>query len=190
VFIVRIIQQQIDEELKMDKDVQYPIAKDSREGMILEYGVLRDEVLKRIEIRHQMVSIALTIAGVLLGFGLTNPTVALIYPLIAASLAAGWAQNDIRIRQIGIYVREKLEGELGLGWEAHTFGKRYETRVGILPLVMLAPSGTFIFTQIIAIGIGVSQFTSTPVEWMLLFVDVVGVIFTFVLSNRVRRELR
>jgi hypothetical protein len=61
-----------------------------------EYNALRDEILKRIELRQQFVSMTLTIAGVFLGIGVTTDTIALVYPLLATFLAIGWAQNDLR----------------------------------------------------------------------------------------------
>ena len=52
-------------------------------GCKLEYNALRSEVLKRIEMRQQIMSITLTLAGVFIGFGLKDSEVAFIYPFIA-----------------------------------------------------------------------------------------------------------
>ncbi len=55
----------------------------TREDVDLEYNSLRGEIIKRIELRQQMVTVTLTIAGVFLGVGITNKAVALVYPPIA-----------------------------------------------------------------------------------------------------------
>jgi hypothetical protein len=70
-------------------------------GYKLEYTALRAELLKRIELRQQILSITLTLAGVFLGFGLANTAIAFIYPSIAVFLSMLWAQNDLRSSQIG-----------------------------------------------------------------------------------------
>ena len=67
------------------------------EAIALEYNTLRGEIQKRIELRHQIVSATLAIAGAFIGVGVTNGILALIYPPIAIFLAIGWAQNDVRI---------------------------------------------------------------------------------------------
>ena len=45
-------------------------------GIGLEYNSLRGEILKRIALRQQIISVTLTLAGVFLVFGLTTATVA------------------------------------------------------------------------------------------------------------------
>ena len=77
-----------------------------------EYQVLRGEILKRTELQHQLISIALLAFGSLLalGFGKDgSPQATLAYPLLTVALAAAWSQHDIRIRQIGEYIRDNIE---------------------------------------------------------------------------------
>src|SRR3990172_6680735 len=59
-------------------------AEIERRGIELEYTTLRSEILKRIEMRQQIVSIALTLAGTFLGAGLSNESGALIHPTLDA----------------------------------------------------------------------------------------------------------
>ena len=99
-----------------DTNEQSPATKP---GLQLEYNALRSEILKRIEMRQQLTSITLSIAGLFLGFGLNNVGVALIFPLIGFFLASAWAQNDIRIRQLGAYIHERLESEYCRPWLGH-----------------------------------------------------------------------
>jgi hypothetical protein len=80
--------------------MQQPGSFENKDCVLAEYQTLRNEILERIGIRHQIVSITLTICGVLLGFGLDKSEVALIYPMIAMFLAIGWAKNNVQIRQL------------------------------------------------------------------------------------------
>lgn len=157
-------------------------------GLQLEYNALRSEILKRIDIRQQLTSITLSIAGLFLGFGLSNVGVAFIFPPIAFLLATAWAQNEIRVRQLGTYIHERLESKIeGLGWETYRMQRRPETRLGRLPLVGLSPGGTFLVTQLIAIGIGLAKFTYTPLEWGLLGIDAIAVLLILWLFYYVQR---
>lgn len=63
-----------------------------------ECATLRGEILKRIDLRQQLMSMTLTIAAVFLGVGLGIQSVALIYPVLASLLAMAWSQNDGCIR--------------------------------------------------------------------------------------------
>jgi len=161
-------------------------------GLQLEYNALRSEILKRIDMRQQLTSLTLSIAGLFLSFGLTNVGIAFIFPPIAFLLATAWAQNEIRVRQLGTYIHERIEPKIeGLGWETYRIQRRPESRWGKLPLVGLSPGGTFLITQLIAIGIGLAKFTSTPLEWGLLGIDVVAVLlilwlFYYVQHKRIK----
>jgi hypothetical protein len=169
---------------------RYPFSDEQRCHAAIEYQTLRDEILKRVDIRHQTISISLTIAGAFLGVGLTNPSVALIYPLIAAFLATGWAQNDIRIRQIGQYIREELEVKLdGMRWEDYCRQKSVETRLGGFSLVVLSPSGTFILTQLIALLVGCANFSGMLLDWLLLVFGGISIIYVVILSRKVQANL-
>ena len=132
-------------------------------GLQLEYSSLRREVFQRIKDRQQTVSITLTIAGVFLSFGLGNPGIALIFPPISFLLATGWAQNEIRIRQINKYIRDQLEPKIpGVGWETFTMQRNMKAHAGPIPLAALSPAGTFLLTQVFAVGLGLVQFTVHP----------------------------
>lgn len=164
----------------------------SLHGIDLEYNSLRAEILKRIELRQQIISITLTLAGLILSFGLTNDTVALIYPPLAAFLSLGWAQNDFRIRDLATYIREHLEkGGTGLGYETYIQKNRpKDKRMSAWRVVVVSHNGIFIFTQLMAIGISLLKnptFSFSPLEWTLLGVDLVSmivVIFIASLSGR------
>lgn len=156
----------------------------------IEYATLREEVLKRVESRQQTISIALTLAGAFLGLGWNaGAVVILLYPLIALLLAVGWAQNEIFIKQLNAYIRDHLEGEgTGLGWQRYTHQRMSELRVFGWPLEVLAIGGIFILTQLMAIGLGAFRFSSSPLEWLLLALDIAAIALLLVLLEYVRRR--
>jgi hypothetical protein len=115
--------------------------KEDREADFLkeEYQALRGEILNRTELQHQLISIAVVAFGSLLaiGFGRDgSPRAMLAYPLLTVALSAAWSQHDIRIRQLGTYIREHIEAESlgeGKGWEHSLLTSGNETkRVGKL----------------------------------------------------------
>jgi hypothetical protein len=132
-------------------------------GVELEYNALRSEILKRIEMRLNIMSLTLTIAGGFLAVGLAGtpfpfaPMVLLAYPLLAAFLAFAWAQNDYRIRDIADYIRKELEArhpEMGWGWESYQAAmQRVHLGVGSWRYIISAHGGIFLTTQLAAIGI-------------------------------------
>jgi hypothetical protein len=146
-------------------------------GLALEYNALRDEILKRIELRQQFLSTTLTIAGIFLGVGVATPTIALVYPPLAAFLAIAWMHNDDRIKNLAIYIRRRLErSTLDLGWETYIQQKRKKTRMRSWRFIITSHAGIFMLTQLMAVGIGLLKFTSTPVEWVLLGFDLGAVL--------------
>lgn len=149
-------------------------------GIDLEYNSLRSEILKRIELRQQIISITLTLAGIFLSFGVSTDTVALIYPPLAAFLAMGWAQNDFRIRDLATYIRENLEtADIGLRYETHVQRTRKNNKkLGAWRFVVISHTGIFVFTQLMAIGIELLKSTPlvlTPLKWVLLVIDVISI---------------
>lgn len=154
-----------------------------------EYTALKNEILKRIELRQQLIAILLTLAGIFLGVGVTTETVALIYPPLAAFLAFGWAQNDYRIRDLAGYIRQNLENEhTGLGYETWVQQDRQQAKgVGSWRFVVLSHGGTFLFTQAMAIGIEAAKLTFNPLEWFLLGIDLLAVATVLWILSQARR---
>ena len=167
-----------------DQQPEVDVAK-----LAIEYGALRAEVLKRIELRQQFASITLAIAGIFLSIGVTTDTVVLVYPLLVVFLATGWAHNDWRISEASIYIRECIETKTPyLHWETFVRQTRDVTRTHGWRQLLLSYGGIFILTQLAAIAIGVFRFESTAAEWILLFFDLVAV--AWVVSVVVRAERR
>lgn len=87
-----------------------------------EYSALREELLKRIELNHQVISIAVFALGTLLAAGvqIQNAEVVLVYPLLAMLLSGVWAYNERRSQRIQAYIRDRIEARVGqgnMGWE-------------------------------------------------------------------------
>lgn len=158
-------------------------------GIDLEYNSLRSEILKRIELRQQIISITLTLAGIFLGFGLSTDTVALIYPPLAAFLAVAWAQNDFRIRDLAKYIRENLEtAPIGLRYETYVQQMRANhKRLSAWRYVVISHNGIFLLTQVMAICIELFKTTPlviTPLEWVLLGIDGIAIIAVLIVAGR------
>ena len=151
----------------------------------LTYSTVREEILKRIELRQQILSFTLTIAGAFLAVGLTTASVALIYPALAMFLAVGWSQNDYRIRDLAYYLRTCIEPHLdNLGWETHMHSLRAQSEGrSSFRYIVVSHGGAFLLTQMMAIVIGLSNFAGDPVEYVLLILDVLSILVVLRLFN-------
>ena len=90
--------------------------------MLAEYNALRDEILKRVELQQQILSLTLVIFGTILTFGLQvhSASIILLYPLLSLFLAASWRHDGLTVKRISIYIRDQIEAPIGentLGWE-------------------------------------------------------------------------
>ena len=92
--------------------------------LVEQYVSLRGEIEKRIEIRQQILALALLVAGTFLTIGVqpnVPEVVLLFYPIIAMFLGAIWEHNDLRVGQLNFYIRMEVEKHLG------AFGPGLET---------------------------------------------------------------
>lgn len=129
------------------------------DAVSLEYQALRAEIVSRIETRSQTIFGVVTLAGVLYSFGLNNPAVAFVYPIVSLFIIVGWVQNDISIKLAGKYIRDEIEPQIpGLGWQAWRAGDAADSTVVLgIRLTSIAAAGVFIVTQIVALFIGFSR---------------------------------
>jgi hypothetical protein len=160
-----------------------------RKAIEMEYIALREEILQRIELRQQLLSLTLGFAGVFLGFGFQiSPRIALIYPPLAALLALAWGQNDYHIWVLSEYIKKNIEYKIpNLHW--HDFMNQIQGRspFNILShlrlskcwlLLTVSHGGAFLLTQFMAIGIGImnANITFKFVDIILLIVDVIALL--------------
>jgi hypothetical protein len=161
-------------------------------GLELEYQTLRDEILKRIDLRQQVVSIALTATAVFLGFGIENKNASLlfVYPPLAFFLAMAWAQNDISIKKLSGYIRDRIEESvLGLGWEKFIQENRTVVISKHLRFTMLSHGGVFLGSQILSVLVGVIvlDYRMYTNNWILIVIDIIAIVGVTWVLFRVRR---
>lgn len=126
-----------------------------REFYLAEYEALRNEIIKRTEIQHQLISLALIATGTFLTFA--TPTGKLGYPIIGLFLAAAWVHNDCQIARMGWYIQQRIEpqalGSLG-GWEKFHLAARPISIFGPVrfgSLEHFASRGLLLGTQVLAV---------------------------------------
>jgi hypothetical protein len=142
-----------------------------KEMLIAEYMALREEILKRMELRQGIISITLTFAAAFLVAGVEfSPSIVFIYIPLAALLTLVWAQNDVRIREIARYIRNHIENNLKcLSWE-RKMSKDRENASWTWKKILLfdkayysltfSHGGIFLLTQLIALIIGLIKIFS------------------------------
>jgi len=128
----------------------------------MEFKELRNEILKRIELRQQVLVITLTIAGVIFGLGVKDNAagydnhIALIYPPISLLMAMIWIIDDYNIQKAALYIHYRIERRLpALMWEKYTEHVTYGSKDKYIRFgTSFAYCGIFIATQFIALLIG------------------------------------
>lgn len=159
----------------------------TRSFLIAEYSALRAELLKRIELQHQMISLSLIAAGTFLSVGIQfdSAIIILIYPILAMFLASAWSQNDFWIRNIAFYIHFHIEEVLAddnQGWEHNNHPGSKIPFFGSLSL--FASRGIFVGTQALAILVAWLR-TDYPLEdQVLMGVGVLVIILTLLLLRR------
>lgn len=172
------------------------------EGIKTEYLSLREEVIKRIDLRQLFLSITLGFAGAFLGAALahpTSPSISLIYPPIALFLAVGWIQNDYQIRVLAAYIREQIEIKIpNMNFETYIQQKRLEYQTSMhndwwykrwWHSLRISHIGLILVTQLMAIIIGFFMFKCTFLEFIFVFFDVLSVILVLYISRLYAKEI-
>ncbi len=144
-----------------------------------EYQALRDEIITRLELRQQLFTFVLIVAGTFLSLGfqsITLATACLVYPVIAVFLAASFEQNDEKIGSLSAYLRQIEERYQLEGWETSRLHKRQQRREKVPPLgaglrccclptlrlflasalrsLSFSARGLFLTTQVLSLAIG------------------------------------
>ena len=169
------------------------IMPELRSEILAEYSVLRDELLKRVEMRDQILTFTLVVAGTFLTFGVqavATALVLLVYPILTLFLAAIWAHSDVRIGEIAEYIRNRIEPQLvGIRWEKY-ISKRFVERGGRwFRRVEVSAAGVFLITQILALILAWPRLTFSLEEIILLASDILAIIATFFILPSRRKWL-
>lgn len=135
------------------------LTADERTLFLAEYHELRTEIVKRIDIQHQLISIAVIAPGTLLTVGIQSRSalLVLLYPIFATFLAAAWSHNGRRAWTIGQYLDGRIRAFGAadiMAWEGYFRDLSHRRRLGRLNF--FASQGIFLGTQALAIVIGVS----------------------------------
>ena len=144
------------------------------EGYAAEYNIVREEIITRIKMRQRLIAITLTVAGAFLSVGLSKPTVAFVYPPLAAFLAVAWGQNDYRVRDLAKYIRKRIEPQRkAFGWESYMENMRSMKHRGAKGMsawrfVVISHGGVFLVTQSMAVFIGAVGFLGEVEEYISL----------------------
>jgi hypothetical protein len=156
-----------------------------RTEILAEYNALRTEMLHRIDMRQTLLTFTLVGAGSLLTIGLQNPAILLIYPILAMFLELVWVQHDIRIGQIGEYIRQNIEGRLtGLAWDSHL---REQYKGSRAPrLVEIYAYGLFTVIPVLAVLLALPSLKFSPVTFVLLGADLAAEVVALVVLRRRR----
>ena len=101
-----------------------------REFLKLEYTTLRGELIKRVELRQRLLEIAVISAGAILALNLTwdqYPLILLAYPIVVMFLGLVWMHHDLRLQNLGTYIRWQIESEFQRSSNAPENPVGYET---------------------------------------------------------------
>lgn len=165
--------------------------------VIEEYKALRDEILKRLDVRYQLVNLTLVIIATLFSAGLqpnVAPSVLLLYPIVGMFLSAGWVQNNYTLYELADYIRQNIENKYGgAGWQGYVANPPKRHRKGItyfFSSLFFFSVAVFCGTQVIAMLLGIARIRgTTPAmeEWILLVIDGIAVLLTAFMFIRERR---
>jgi hypothetical protein len=155
-----------------------------------EYQALRNEILKRIEFRYQIINIILIVFGTFLSVGVQSNVlvpVLLVYPILALFLVSGWVYNGVILKRIGVYIRENIETNLiELRWESYLKEKatRMNSSSPFSFLGTLSTSGLVLTTQFLAVGIALLKFKFIATEIIFLICSLVAILWTLIIIFR------
>lgn len=145
-----------------------------------EYKMLRDESMKRIDARNQIMSYTLVFAASMFTLALGQAgfrSALLVYPIVSFFFAVAFAYNSLMLIEIGGYLRRLESGRLPTGW-AKYLKARYKF---IEPFEILSTSGLFIGTQVVAIVLyESSQHPESTVDHRLLVISVSATVLTLI----------
>ncbi|HYU73831.1 MAG TPA: hypothetical protein VEL31_14215 [Ktedonobacteraceae bacterium] len=155
---------------EQESTLQVELTKGESILLMGEFEALRDEILKRIEIEHQLIALALIAPGTILAIGLQtkNASIMLLYPALAWLLSSVCLANAHHIHYTADYIENQIEsrvGKNGIGWQ-HFKKVLVKTKIKalykkvFLGIGFLASRGIFIATEVLALIAG--GFTAAP----------------------------
>jgi hypothetical protein len=144
-----------------------------------EYTNLRAEIIKLVELQHQILIATLVAVGAFLTIGLqssSKPSVLLAYPLVSLCLATQWSRDDFRIRQIASYLHRLELKHSELGWVAHLM--KSNPRSFLHEGYVYSAVSMFLTAQILTFVISFTKGKFSSLECILAFADLACMIVT------------
>jgi hypothetical protein len=186
----------------LNKEKNTPsLTPEDRAEILAEFEALRDEIIKRQESRHQLLTFTLILAATILSFGTEKDTsvlVLLIYPVLGFFLALYMKHIQSGAVDISQYIKDNIESRLlSLGWEKrirdlqNNKKRHFISRTKGIPIF-----GIFVVTEIIAVILAIPKIgyqpNSSPIsieEISLLSVDLIAIALTFyIFRHRVDQQ--
>jgi hypothetical protein len=155
-----------------------------------EFDTLRQEILKRVELRNNLLFGTLTASGAILTFGLKGPLAPgpFVLILITSMLSILWAHNEVRVREISNYIRDNIESKFpDLGFLSYLKRAGQSMSIGGVPFQILSGTAIFLLTTLMAI-LAVFAAVENPPRWYMIGVAALGLASfatTFVLGHYV-----
>lgn len=130
--------------------------------ILQEYQALRNEILKRIEFRNNFFYYGIVLSGAF--FGITqidsiDYTIILFYPFLNFFLVSAWVHEDLRIHEIGNYLKTSIEQEVKfIKFESYLFelNEKKEAKFKLLP--EFSAKWFFLIMDIVFMGIALFGF--------------------------------
>lgn len=153
-----------------------------------EYNALREELLKRIENRQTTISLAITVAGAMLGFSVQTRSIALLYPVLALFFCCHWAQNELRELQLCDYLH-LLEKKLDYGWSNYYKTIQAQgTFVRGIPISVVVPGMLFELTSAVSILMARQILFTSLFHGIATVADIISVVLILIVVIKVRNE--
>jgi hypothetical protein len=149
--------------------------------VVAEYSALREEILKRSELQHQL--LALTAAATGAFWAIKTPSILFLHPILVMFLALAWTNHNVWILRAAVYIRTYVEEQhREIRWEHHLDEQRRTAGWWSSDRVFAAVGGMFLVTETVTLLLGVSLLSDRPsyVEASALLAGVLASLVTLV----------
>jgi len=171
--------------MSAEESPRSPTEADIGALLVAEYTTLRDEIVKRIEIQHQLVSLALIAPGTVLalGFQTSSASLMLAYPLLGMFLSAVWLSNSIAIHDIAAYIADQIQSRVG---ENFSFWEHFRISTNTRQVAILhfwGTRGIFIGTELLVLLAGITLVKFDTAQTIFLIIGIVSSVLTITLLS-------
>ena len=152
------------------------------ELMVAEYTSLRNEIVKRIEIQHQLISLALIAPGTVLaiGFQTSSASLMLVYPLLGMFLSAVWLSNSFAIHDLAAHLQNHIQTHMGDDYRTWEQARTSTDTRHLGLLHFWGTRGLFIGTELLALLSGITLAKFDVAQILFLIVGILSSILTVI----------